>query len=58
MTENTVRDLWEDPRKPKKRVIQELMHDYAPNYDLNEGDSELYNDPNSCLLYTSDAADE
>ena len=47
MTENTVRDLWEDPRKPKKRVIQELMHDYAPNYDLNEEDSELYNDPNS-----------
>ena len=47
MTENTVRDLWEDPKKPKKRVIQELMHDYAPNYDLVEADSELYDDPNS-----------
>ncbi len=40
-------DEWKKmTEEPKKRVIQEVMHDYAPDYELNEV-SDLYdNDKN------------
>ena len=41
MTENTLHERWADPKKPQKRIIQEVMHDYAPDYELNESDDEL-----------------
>ncbi len=41
MPNSSVYERWETPEKPKKRVIQEIFHDSAPNYDTEEG-SDLY----------------
>ncbi len=44
--ETSTYDKWLDLKKPPKRVIQEVMHVFAPDYQLDEG-SDLYdNDKN------------